>query len=237
MQTSIIRRDDHRVSLGQRRGLSDLARFSLDLGWARADSASTARLESYPSPPMSGSPPPPPKTSQEAAEKSQGGYLASAQDVYRGIQTAQGDERVQTVTPASTRAFTTEAQERISYGFHRPEGPMLRPLSYQQQQQQQQLGQVAPQPSYLPPVAGIGASPATMTMTTTRPLPGPPAYHSAGPIHPTQEPHHASTSKPQRKTKGHVASACVPCKKAHLRFVLLMLNMPIPYRDVNADSL
>lgn len=25
--------------------------------------------------------------------------------------------------------------------------------------------------------------------------------------------------KNQRKTKGHVASACVPCKKAHLRFV------------------
>lgn len=25
--------------------------------------------------------------------------------------------------------------------------------------------------------------------------------------------------KPQRKTKGHVASACVPCKRAHLRFV------------------
>ncbi|KAK4214833.1 hypothetical protein QBC37DRAFT_141327 [Rhypophila decipiens] len=213
------RRDNFRASLGQRRGLSDLARFSLDLGWARADSASAARLESYPSPPMSGSPPLPPKTSQEAAERSQGGYLASAQDVYHGIPTAQGDERGQTLTPASARAYASEAQERASYGFHRPEGPVPRQLSYQQQPPpQQQLGQVAPQQSYLPSVAGIGAGPmTTTTTTTTRSLPGPSAYHPAGPLHPTQEAHHSSTSKPQRKTKGHVASACVPCKKAHLR--------------------
>lgn len=220
MPTSAPRRDDPRVSLGQRRGTSDLARFSLHLDWARADSASTARLESYPSPPMSGSPPLPPKTSQEAAEKSQGGYLANTQDVYRGMPTAQGDDRVQTVTPAPSRAFTADAQERISYGFHRSEAPIPRPLSYTQQQ----LGQAVPQQSYLPPVAGIGAAPMTTAVTNTtatRSLAGHSAYHSTVPIYPTQEAHPASTSKPQRKTKGHVASACVPCKKAHLRFVLL----------------
>ena len=229
MQTSSYGRDDSRATLGQRRGRSDLARYSLDLSWARAraDSESSARLESYPSPPMSGSPPLPPKTSQEAAERSQGGYLATTQDVYRGIPTTQGDDRVQqTVTPTSARGlgFTSEAPERMTYGYHRPEGqgPMPRPLSYSQQH----LGQVIPQQQqqqqqpYLPPVAvpgiGIGAG------LTTRPLPGPgpSAYHSAPPLQPTQESHHQATSKPQRKTKGHVASACVPCKKAHLRFVL-----------------
>lgn len=240
MQASSYGRDDSRVTLGQRRGRSDLARFSLDLSWARArararaDSESTARLESYPSPPMSGSPPLPPRISQEAAERSQGVYLAIAttQDVYRGIPTTQGDDRVQqTVTPTSARGigFTSETQgpERMSYGYHRPEGqgPMPRPLSYPPQQLGQGIPQQQQQP-YLPPVAVPGIGIGIGTGLTARPLPGPgpgpgpSAYHSAPPLQPAQESHHQATSKPQRKTKGHVASACVPCKKAHLRFVL-----------------
>lgn len=213
MQTSTRLRDDPRVSLGNRRGISDLARFSLDLSWARADSASTARSESYPSPPMSGSPPLPPKTSQEDAERSQGGYLATTQDVYRGVTTAQGDDRLQqTVIPTPSRGFPSEAQDRITYGFHHPEGPIPipRPPPYSQQ-----LTQASPQQSYLPPVPVVGTA-----GSAARPLPGGPTAYSSTPAHPTQEVHHPSTSKPQRKTKGHVASACVPCKKAHLRFVL-----------------
>ncbi|KAG4424685.1 hypothetical protein IFR04_002218 [Cadophora malorum] len=34
---------------------------------------------------------------------------------------------------------------------------------------------------------------------------------------PIREPADFQSPKQQRKTKGHVASACVPCKRAHLR--------------------
>jgi hypothetical protein len=34
---------------------------------------------------------------------------------------------------------------------------------------------------------------------------------------PTRDTAEYSSPKQQRKTKGHVASACVPCKRAHLR--------------------
>src|SRR5436190_1748299 len=44
------------IPLGERRGKSDLARFSLDLEWARG-ACDPARSRAYPSPPMSGSPP------------------------------------------------------------------------------------------------------------------------------------------------------------------------------------
>ncbi|KAK3318529.1 hypothetical protein B0H66DRAFT_241949 [Apodospora peruviana] len=196
-------RDDSRISLGHRRGLPDLARILLDLTWARADSESAARLESYPSPPMSGSPPLPPKASQEAAERNQG-YQTTTQDVYRGISTTQGDDRAQAVNPSPSRGFAPPVGERIPYGFHHQEGPMPRPLSYSQQ-----IGQVVPQPPYLP-------APGAAAGSTTRPLPGPQAYPSSA-LHPTQESLHQTSSKAQRKTKGHVASACVPCKKAHLR--------------------
>ncbi|KAK3390375.1 hypothetical protein B0H63DRAFT_519602 [Podospora didyma] len=213
---AISHRDDHsRISLGHRRGVSDLARFALDLTWARADSESAARLRSYPSPPMSGSPPLPPKVSQEVAERSQGTYQATTQDAYRGIPATQGEERAQTGAPLPPRSFLLEGPERM-YAFHRSEMPVTRPLSYHQQHTQ-----LAPQPAYLlapgagaglgsGPGAGVGAGPGV----TAGPLPTP--HYAAASHHPIQESHQTSP-KPQRKTKGHVASACVPCKKAHLR--------------------
>ncbi|KAK0722167.1 hypothetical protein B0T26DRAFT_642510 [Lasiosphaeria miniovina] len=194
---------DSRVSLGKRRGVSDLARFPLDLTWARADSESAARLRSYPSPPMSGSPPLPPKSSQEAAERSLEAYQATTHDVYRGIPaTTRGDERVQASAPLPPRPFPPDAPERMPYPFYRSEGSVNRPLTYPQHHPQ-----LTPQPTYLPaPGPGV----------TAGPLPTPQAY-PVPPHHPMQEPMHQTSPKPQRKTKGHVASACVPCKKAHLR--------------------
>ncbi|KAK0629733.1 hypothetical protein B0T17DRAFT_489837 [Bombardia bombarda] len=204
--------DDSRIPLGQRRGITDLARFALDLTWARADSESAARSESYPSPPMSGSPPLPPKTSQEAAERNQGVYQATTQDVYRGISTTQREERVQTTAAAavaavaggvsvSSRGFASDAPER-PYAFHRTGAPTPRPLHYPQQH-----NQAISQQSYLPPVPGP---------STPRPLTIPPGFPAVA-HHPAQESQHQTSPKPQRKTKGHVASACVPCKRAHLR--------------------
>ncbi|KAK3353101.1 hypothetical protein B0T25DRAFT_543661 [Lasiosphaeria hispida] len=202
------------ISLGKRRGISDLARFALDLTWARADSESAARLGSYPSPPMSGSPPLPPKASQEAAERSQGTYQATTQDVYRGSLTTKGDDRVQTLVQVPPTHFPSETPERTPFPFQRSDGPMTRPSSLPYPQQHGSLG---PQPSYLP-IPGAGGpgalgGPGTIAGTL-------PALHTyMDSQRRAQNPQRPPSPKPQRKTKGHVASACVPCKRAHLRFV------------------
>ncbi|KAK4193749.1 hypothetical protein QBC35DRAFT_371036 [Podospora australis] len=205
--------DDSWTPLGQRRGISDLARsaLSLDLHWTnRADSVSAARQRSYPSPPMSGSPSIPPKLSQEAAERTQGTYQTTTHDVYRGIPTTQGQERTQTGV-AGPRQYMSETLERTTqYSFPHPERPTQpQPLSYTQLSGQ--IG-VPPGGQYLPSL-GSGN-----VIGTPGPLPNQQVYAPTihAPIHDT----HQQTSPKARKTKGHVASACVPCKKAHLRCVL-----------------
>ncbi|KAK4161273.1 hypothetical protein QBC43DRAFT_346770 [Cladorrhinum sp. PSN259] len=200
--------DDSWTPLGQRRGALDLARsaLSLDLNWARADSESAARQRSYPSPPMSGSPSLP-KASQEATERTLGGYQATTQDVFRGIPATQGPERTQMAVAAPPRQFFADVPERTPFPFPRLDRPLPQSLSYSQQP-----GQLAvePPPAYLPnPSAGSVLGP-------PGPLPNPQTY-SATPHHHSIEEAHQHPSPKQRKTKGHVASACVPCKKAHLR--------------------
>jgi len=201
----IGRRDNESCyPFGHRRGVLDLARLSLDLTWARADSESAAHLGSYPSPPMSGSPPLPPKASQEAAERIQGTtYQATSQDVYRGSLTTQGEERAQPTVPVPPRHSPSSTSERMSYAFPRLEGTMSRPLPYPQQ-----LSAAGPQAPYRPMHGTV----------PTPPLPAPQPY-SASAQQPGPETLRPPSPKPQRKTKGHVASACVPCKRAHLRFV------------------
>jgi hypothetical protein len=195
--------DESRSPFGHRRGVLDLARLSIDLTWARADSESAAHLGSYPSPPMSGSPPLPPKASQEAAERIQGtSYQATSQDVYRGSLTTQGEERAQTTIPGPPRHSPSGASERMSYVFPRIEGAMSRPLPYPPQ-----LSAAGPQAPYRPM---HGSAP-------TPPLPAPQSYSAPAQQQPGPEPLRQPSPKPQRKTKGHVASACVPCKRAHLR--------------------
>jgi hypothetical protein len=209
MQAYSPRGDDSWTFFGQRRGISDPARFGLDLTRARAGSRGAAGLRSYPSPPMSGSPPLPPKISHGVAERSQGAtYPATTQDVYSGIPATQSEERTQGGNAGGPRAFLTDAPDRAPYTFPRLEGTGSRPLPYPQP-----LSQVATQPAAYLPGPGTGTAP-----SHPGPLPAlqtfPPAAH-----HPTPDALHHTPPKPQRKTKGHVASACVPCKKAHLRFV------------------
>lgn len=212
MQAPGHRGDDSWTSFGQRRGISDPARFGLDLTRTRADSGGAAGWGSYPSPPMSGSPPIPPETSHEVAERSRGKYQATTQDVYSSIPTTQSDERTQAGVAGGLRPFFSDTPERAPYTFPRLEGSGPRPLPYPQS-----LGQIAAQPSaYFPgPVPGPGPS-------HPGPLPAPQTYPTAT-HHPIPDSLHDTTPKPQRKTKGHVASACVPCKKAHLRFVFPVL--------------
>ncbi|KAK3954634.1 hypothetical protein QBC32DRAFT_207385 [Pseudoneurospora amorphoporcata] len=188
--------------LGRRRGITDLAQFALDLNWVRADSKSTARSESYPSPPMSGSPPLPPKASQETAERRQGVYQATTRDGYRGIAVTHGGEGLQSGTSAHTRPYLPNPPDRMSYEYQRPEPSMTRPHPYDAPR-----GTTTLQPSF-PPITGSGS--------VGGPIPGPPP-HSTALYHSAHDSHPQTSPKPQRKTKGHVASACVPCKRAHLR--------------------
>ncbi len=202
MQSSTAYRDTSYISLGERRGKSDLARFSLDLSWARAVSDS-ARTRAYPSPPMSGSPPLPPRRNPEPSDRGHGSYGSSGQGVFQGTQAPQLDLSEHrgpllryppdSAPPASYPTYRIEEIQPAQLHFQPPR-PQL-PL----QQQTQHHGY----PSH-------GAHPqqpsAPFSSTPDRP--------------PVREAAEFSSPKQQRKTKGHVASACVPCKRAHLRQVL-----------------
>jgi hypothetical protein len=214
MIESSHRRGDSWTSFGERRGISDPARFGLDLERTRADTGGAAGRWCYPSPPMSGSPSIPPKSSQQAAERSQQTHPTTTQDVYSGIPatTHLADDRRPSTGPVGPRSYL-DAPERSSYGFPpRLEPPAPRSLPYPQPLSH--LSTQQPPPPYLP-----GPGIASPVAGHPGPLPAPthaypPPSHQPGP-----EPLQDASTKPQRKTKGHVASACVPCKKAHLRFV------------------
>lgn len=209
MQATFHRRDVSLSLLGQRRGNSDLARFSLDLPWPRADSegAALGPAGDYPSPPMSGSPPIPPKGTHEADERVHHIFqAATSHDVYRASAapaTTQADSRMLPGLSAPFRPYQPDPLERMPYAYPRPEDHTHRPLSSYAPQH----SHILPQHPYLPapaPIPTSGAVPGYNTIASSRP--------------PTQESQQSFTSpKSQRKTKGHVASACVPCKKAHLR--------------------
>lgn len=209
MQAILHRREPSLNSFGQRRGFSDLARFRLDLPWPRADSegAAPGPTGDYPSPPMSGSSPNPPKVTQEADDRVHQVYQpATSHDVYRASAApSQADSRMLPGLAAPLRPYQPEPLERMSYAsYPRPEDHMQRPMSSYMPQHSQMLSQ-QPHP-YLPAPASI---------PTSGPVQG---YNTVTSRPPTRDSQQSFASpKSQRKTKGHVASACVPCKKAHLR--------------------
>lgn len=196
--------DSASVPLGQRRGISDLAQIALDLAWVSesAEQDSFARYRAYPSPPMSGSPPLPSKQPQDAGDRGQApvGYSASSQtDTYWGNSNQQlptdhrGPANMQTTLP---RLFQPGPSDAPPFPYRRTEEAVPRPVSYIQPG-----GPSIPQSSgYIPP--GIPGAPSSYTSS----------------VRPSVVENQPMTSpKSQRKTKGHVASACVPCKRAHLR--------------------
>lgn len=208
MQALLHLRDASLSPLGPRRSPSDLVRFAFDLPWPRADCESAAHgpAGDYPSPPMSGSPSLPPKVAQEADDRGQGVYhSAVSHDVYRSgpaSSTVQPDSRMLPGLSAPFRPYQPEPMERTPYSFPRPEDHIQRPLSSYTSQHHQ----IMPQNPYLPAPSAIPTSGAV------------PTYNPVSTRPPTQESQQSFASpKSQRKTKGHVASACVPCKKAHLR--------------------
>lgn len=191
MQSSTYRRDHSYISLGERRGKSDLARFSLDLSWTRAVSDG-AHSRAYPSPPMSGSPPLPPRRNPDSSDRGHGSYGSTGQDVFRGTQTSQPEHPERSRAPP-LRAYQ-EALPQVGYPPYRmediPPQVQYQPRPQMQPQQQQQVYAPVTTPQF---------------STAERPSIG--------------ETPDFSSPKAQRKTKGHVASACVPCKRAHLRSV------------------
>ncbi|OTB08162.1 hypothetical protein M426DRAFT_201906 [Hypoxylon sp. CI-4A] len=208
MQTLVYHTEQSNHPLGRRRGISNLANFALDLSWARAETDCALRsTRAYPSPPMSGSPPIPPKPNPEVGDRGQGGFQPTSHDAYRPSSALPGGEYRAAPPPqppllpptvSTSRSFPSEGPERMSYSYHRPDEAMGRPISFSQQP-----GPMMPQPQYpLPPVVGPSLGPSPYAMPSNPPGTENPAYTSP---------------KSQRKTKGHVASACVPCKRAHLR--------------------
>jgi hypothetical protein len=192
---------DPDTRVGRRRGILDLAHIDLNVHWGRAEPDSAGFAETYPSPPMSGSPPPPlpplpSKTSQEVGVRTQTIFQAPPQDVYRGLPSTHGDVRSQAPGSGNIRPLTAEAADRPAYSFPIPDTSVPRPLSF--------LPPQVPMLSQPPYHLGPGPSMSVFAAANRGPVP-----EMSGP----------ELTKAQRKTKGHVASACVPCKRAHLRCV------------------
>lgn len=199
------------VRLGSRRGQFDSARFGGDQTWGNTETECPLGTRAYPSPPMSGSPTLPSKPVLEAGDRGQSSFQATSHDVYRRTSTVQGGDRraaLQTMPavvhhqspvpgPTGIRPYPLETAERIGYSSARPDESHSRPLTLP-------ALPMSHHPQYpLPPVPG--------PMPTTSPYSMPPRPQTSEGAAPYTSP------KSQRKTKGHVASACVPCKRAHLR--------------------
>lgn len=198
MQSSTYPGGNLYISLGERRGRSELAP-SLDLSWTRAAS-DCAYSRAYPSPPMSGSPPLPPRSNPEPSHRDLGSYASSLQDIIPRQASSQQEYQERGMGPPLQPY--TERLPQPSYPPYRPQD-MTPQFGFQQPQQQQQQHpqhQVAIQQPIQPIYTAQAALPYSPERTR-------------------MAPQVLSPSKAQRKTKGHVASACVPCKRAHLRLV------------------
>ena len=96
------------------------------------------------------------------------------------------------------RAEPTEPMERFQQPY-RTTDSFPRPIALPPQSLPS-MAQTRPQHAFLPASTSLPSSIYAMTTRSSAP-------ESSAPTSP----------KSQRKTKGHVASACVPCKRAHLR--------------------
>ncbi|KAL2070474.1 hypothetical protein VTL71DRAFT_13500 [Oculimacula yallundae] len=186
MQSSPPRRDNSYISLGERRGKSDLARFSLDLTWAR-EASDSARSRAYPSPPMSGSPPLPPRRNPDSSDRVHGSYGSGGQDVYRGMPTPLEHMEHR----GSMRGYMPEQVPSMSYpGAYRSDHMPAAPMQFQQslpqlpQQQQHQHQQMHGFQSH--------------SQQRSQPF-------SAPDRQPIRDAPEFQSPKQQRKTKGHVA--------------------------------
>ncbi|KFA75086.1 hypothetical protein S40288_04025 [Stachybotrys chartarum IBT 40288] len=216
------------LPLGYRRGITDPGGSAIDLIGApkTVGSEASAQPWAYPSPPMSGSPPLPPKAGQEASDRSRAplsSYPAIVPQDHRPghpIHTGSGDPRRSLPTPLSLpRTYPPERPGAASYSYRSHEEPLPRIPSFPQQQLQGSSQGPPPGPPQGPPHGHHHALPHGAASHQYLPLTGPGslASYPSSSRQPTLEAQPYTSPKSQRKTKGHVASACVPCKRAHLR--------------------
>ncbi|RKF82915.1 putative c6 zinc finger domain containing protein [Golovinomyces cichoracearum] len=202
MQSLIHRHESLQIPLGERRKKSDLGRFSLDLSWTK-DVTDSSRSRAYPSPPMSGSPPLPPRLNIDSSDRGQGSHVfGGGPAIYRGLPTPQQEQIDQKVLshrayPPFSETVTFPASYRSD---HMPTFNVL-----------QNSLQLLPRPSQNNQTRAEYSPHSSQILNSLRQ----PIYSSSRTL--AREQSDFPSPKQQRKTKGHVASACVPCKKAHLR--------------------
>jgi hypothetical protein len=185
---------------GHHRAYPNPARCAFDLSWGRKEPSteeSAGRSRAYPSPPMSGSPPLPLRSAHEAGSRGEAPsyYAPRLLDGLRGGPAQAPPTSNRDQTSPITRSYPPEPATRSPYSYPRPED----------------AGRIYVYPPQHHHGMPQGASAAPyLNSASSEPYPAPDRSQAAD----TQS---LTSPKSQRKTKGHVASACVPCKKAHLR--------------------
>ncbi|KAK4068530.1 transcriptional regulator family: Fungal Specific TF [Trichoderma aggressivum f. europaeum] len=188
---------------GPPQAYSNSARCAFDFNWSRKEllpEESAVRSRAYPSPPMSGSPPLPLRSAHEAGGRGEAPnfYVTSRLiDGLRGGPTQPSPANIREQISPIARPYPQEPTTRSPYSYPRPD----------------ESGRIVPYPPQHHHGMPQGVSPAPYLNSAS----------SNSEAYPVPDRSQAVESQPftspksQRKTKGHVASACVPCKKAHLR--------------------
>lgn len=186
---------------GHRQPSSNPARCTFDLSWGRKEAyseESAIRSRAYPSPPMSGSPPLPLRSAQEAGGRGEApNYYTTSRilDGYRGGPAQPSPTSLRDQPASIARSYVQEPTTRSPYSYPRPE----------------ESARIVPYPSQHHHGMPQGSQPSYLTSASSNSDVYPVDRSQTSDSQPYTSP------KSQRKTKGHVASACVPCKKAHLR--------------------
>lgn len=191
---------------GNRHGISNTlfheGKFSWDTPKQRTDV--TVRPGGYPSPPMSGSPPFEP--ARPAQDLSSSGSSPHHSASATASQARWKLEQQSGGTAPHPRGLLPLSH---TYPQETPRGPHIRRrsehrlpplLTYNTPESVHSLHGTPRQP-YVSPAPSITPQHSASQLRTAVPDPGT----------------RVTSPRSQRKTKGHVASACVPCKKAHLR--------------------
>ncbi|KAL7916034.1 hypothetical protein GGI35DRAFT_473349 [Trichoderma velutinum] len=188
---------------GPPQAYSNSARCAFDFNWSRKEllpEESAVRSRAYPSPPMSGSPPLPLRSAHEAGGRGEAPNFYATSRLIDGLRagpTQSSPVNIREQASPITRPYPQEPTTRSPYSYPRPEDS----------------GRIVPYPPQHHHGMPQGVSPAPYLNSAS----------SNSEAYPVPDRSQAVESQPftspksQRKTKGHVASACVPCKKAHLR--------------------
>jgi hypothetical protein len=181
--------------------------FGRRLAVADLDSTPRAKCASfrpYLSPPMSGSTPPSQRAASDADDRvsvsSSYPSITSPNDTYRGSSIQSSPIEPLGYSEHLSRAFSYEPSDRLVHASQRPGDLGSRPPSYPTQNLPSVTQGMTQQPYMSPGVSGSSQ-----------------AYPAMGGQQTAPEGSGYTSPKSQRKAKGHVASACVPCKRAHLR--------------------